>query len=57
MHPSMPLKPFTKWGLDFVGLVKSKTQHAQWEYIILAIDYYKKGQNSRLRETKLPKRR
>ena len=39
IYPILPLEPFMKWGLDFVGPIKPKSQMTGCEYIIVAIDY------------------
>jgi hypothetical protein len=33
------LKPFQKWGLDFIGLVKLASRLLGNQYIIVATDY------------------
>ena len=39
LQPVYEVHPFTKWGLDFIGLVNppSSTRHA---FILTAMDYY-----------------
>ena len=38
-HPVLPLKPFQKWGLDFIGPFKPSTMRTGNRYIIVARDY------------------
>ena len=38
-HPVLPLEPFQKWGLDFVGPFKPPTMRTGNRYIIVATDY------------------
>ena len=38
----MPLKPFQKWGLDFVRPFKLATTRTNNNYVIVAIYYYTK---------------
>ena len=38
-HPVLPLEPFQKWGLDFVGPFKPPAMRIGNRYIIVAIDY------------------
>lgn len=37
--PIMPLAPFEKWGINFVGPIQSATRHTQRQYILVATDY------------------
>ncbi|MCO5605726.1 hypothetical protein L7F22_059910 [Adiantum nelumboides] len=37
-HPILPLEPFQKWGMDFVGPVKPTSSRGN-RYILVAIDY------------------
>ena len=38
-HPVLPLEPFQKWGLDFVGPFKPPAMRTGNRYIIVATDY------------------
>ena len=38
----IPLQSFSKWGLDFIGQIKPKSQSMGSEYILVATDYFKK---------------
>ena len=38
-QPILPLEPFRKWGLDFVGPFKPSATCTRNKYIIVAIDY------------------
>ena len=38
-HAVLPLDPFQKWGLDFVGLFTSATTRTGNKYILVATDY------------------
>ena len=38
-HPVLPLEPFKKWGLDFVGPFKLLAMRTGNRYIIVATDY------------------
>ncbi|MCO5613016.1 hypothetical protein L7F22_067289 [Adiantum nelumboides] len=38
-HPVLPLEPFQKWGLDFVGPISPKVSRTGARYILVATDY------------------
>jgi hypothetical protein len=38
-QPVLPLEPFQKWGLDFVGLFKPPAAQTGNKYILVATDY------------------
>ena len=38
-HPVLPLEPFQKWGLDFVGPFKPPAMRTGKTYIIVATNY------------------
>lgn len=39
LNPVLPLEPFQKWGLDFVGPFKPKAKQTGNKYILVATDY------------------
>lgn len=39
LTPILPLAPFEKWGIDFIGLISPPTRRTRSRYVILAIDY------------------
>lgn len=39
IYPVLPLQPFAKWGLDFIGPIKSKARQTSCEYILVATNY------------------
>ena len=41
-QPILPLEPFQKWGLDFVGPFKPPATRTGNKYILVATDYYTK---------------
>ena len=52
-QPILPLEPFQKWALDFVGLFKPATLRTENRYITVATDYYTKWLEAKpLRENK-----
>ena len=42
IYPVIPLQPFAKWGLDFIGPIKPKAQPTGCEYIQVETDYFTK---------------
>ena len=41
LNPSLPLVPFEKWGIDYIGQI-SLASSKRNEYIIIAIEYFTK---------------
>ena len=41
-QPVLPLQPFQKWGLDFVGPFKPTAARTDNQYVIVVTDYYRK---------------
>ncbi len=35
----LPIEPFMKWGLDFIGLIKPMSRSHSNKYILVVIDY------------------
>lgn len=42
IFPIMPKKPFSKWGLDFIGPIKPRAMQTRCEYNLVATNYFKK---------------
>ena len=38
-HPILPLEPFQKWGLDFIGPIKLRARKTEARYILVATDH------------------
>ena len=47
LQPIIPLKPFEKWGIDFVGPISLPTKGLRNEYILVAVDYVTKWAEAR----------
>jgi transposase InsO family protein len=39
LHPILPLAPFEKWGIDFIGPITPTTSSRHCRYILLSTDY------------------
>lgn len=39
LTPILPLAPFEKWGIDYIGPIKPAARNSRAQYIILATDY------------------
>ena len=42
IFPIMPMQPFTKWGLDFIGPIKPKAMQTGCKYIMVAMGHFAK---------------
>ena len=42
LHSILPLEPFQKWGLDFIGPIKPAATRSKSWYIFTTTDYYTK---------------
>jgi hypothetical protein len=38
----LPIKPFTKWGIDFIGPIKSTSRYKGNRYVMVVTDYISK---------------
>ena len=47
LQPIIPLKPFEKWYIDFVGPISLPTKGLRNEYILVAVDYVTKWAEAR----------
>jgi len=54
LHLSLPLVPFEKWGIDFIGQVYPSSSRGM-KYIIIATEYFRKMSRSQCRNPTLAK--
>ena len=47
LQPLIPLKPFKKWGINFIGLVSPPSKGAHNKYILVVVDYVTKWVEAR----------
>ena len=51
LEPIAPLRPFEKWGIDFVGPISPPTRDACNEYILVVVDYVTNWAEARVFKT------